>query len=584
MNRTMILIVEDDQTTAEALSAYLEHLGYGVAAVVDTGEVAVEMAMETRPDLVLMDIVLKGAMDGVEAAQLIRSRTDTPILYLTGYANEALLQRAKATEPAGYIVKPTREGELRAMIEIALHRDRIEKRLRQTARVMASAMRNLGDAVITTDSNSRVVFMNPAAESLTGVHHVDAMGRPVDEVFRVACGRTAGDGGSLAARAIDGRAPAGGFEQVLLESAAGVSVLVEVSASPVRDVVGRVAGAVLVFRDRAEQECAQEALRQAYEELEKQVQERTRELERTSRELLAERAERRWAEEALRQSEERFRLTLKRSPLVVFNQDKDLRYTWVYNPHRDLDSEAILGKTDAELLPPEEASLLTEIKQQALESGVGARGEAHIVEDGRTFYYDVIVEPLRNDSSEVVGITGASVNVTERKQLEERLRGLSLVDDLTGLYNRRGFLTLAEQQLKIAGRAMRKMLQIFADVDGLKRINDTHGHEEGDRALVETARILRRTFRSSDIVARIGGDEFAILASESQEGSEAICAARLRRAIETWNAQNSRVPFRLSLSVGVIDYDPHAPCSIEELLARADSLMYEEKKRKRANA
>jgi len=164
----------------------------------------------------------------------------------------------------------------------------------------------------------------------------------------------------------------------------------------------------------------------------------------------------------------------------------------------------------------------------------------------------------------------------ERRRVEEVLRTLLLVDDLTGLYNRRGFLTLSQQQLKTANRMKIRMALLFADFDYLKQINDTLGHPEGDRALIEIANVLKETFRESDIIARLGGDEFVVLAIESNGAPAEILTARLQENLEARNARGDR-RYKLSLSVGTARYDPESPCSIDELLARADRLMYEQK-------
>ncbi len=167
----------------------------------------------------------------------------------------------------------------------------------------------------------------------------------------------------------------------------------------------------------------------------------------------------------------------------------------------------------------------------------------------------------------------------ERHQLQAALRGLSLVDDLTGLYNRRGFLTLAEQQLRVAQRAKKNFLIIYADLDAMKQINDSFGHQQGDLALIKTAEILKKTFRKSDILARMGGDEFVVLArSTSKESREAVIA-RLQGYLDACNAQGD-FPCKLSISTGIACYDPEHPCSVDELLVRADKLMYAHKRDK----
>jgi diguanylate cyclase (GGDEF)-like protein/PAS domain S-box-containing protein len=177
---------------------------------------------------------------------------------------------------------------------------------------------------------------------------------------------------------------------------------------------------------------------------------------------------------------------------------------------------------------------------------------------------------------ELVGVVAVYTDITERKRMEEALRASLLVDELTGLYNRRGFSTLGQQQLKTADRAKSKMLLLFADFDELKRINDALGHSEGDLALIEIASALKETFRESDIIARIGGDEFVVLAIETDGASAEILTTRLQENLEARNAKEDR-RYKLSLSVGIARYDPKHPCSIDELLARADRLMYEQK-------
>ncbi|MCX5830675.1 MAG: diguanylate cyclase [Deltaproteobacteria bacterium] len=167
-----------------------------------------------------------------------------------------------------------------------------------------------------------------------------------------------------------------------------------------------------------------------------------------------------------------------------------------------------------------------------------------------------------------------------REKLEEELRSLSITDPLTGLNNRRGFLSLAEQQLKLSNRNMRGVQLYFADLDGLKWINDTLGHEEGDKALIEAAIVFKETFRTSDIVARLGGDEYAALAVDIPDANSEIFTARLQSLIEIRNNQGNR-KYRLSISVGCSYYDPENPCSIDELMASADKLMYEQKQNKK---
>ena len=168
----------------------------------------------------------------------------------------------------------------------------------------------------------------------------------------------------------------------------------------------------------------------------------------------------------------------------------------------------------------------------------------------------------------------------ERQKIKSDLKSLSLTDELTSLYNRRGFMNLARQQIRVAKRLKKRLLLVYADVDNLKLINDTLGHKEGDRALKDLAGILSHTFRASDLIARMGGDEFAVLGLEESEADFEKIRARLQQKIGSFGQEAQR-PYRLSFSMGFARYEPEKPQNIEELLTRADRLMYEEKASKK---
>jgi diguanylate cyclase (GGDEF)-like protein len=171
------------------------------------------------------------------------------------------------------------------------------------------------------------------------------------------------------------------------------------------------------------------------------------------------------------------------------------------------------------------------------------------------------------------------ISNNDRKKMIEELRTLSLKDDLTGLFNRRGFFTIASEFLKLADRRKTRVFLLFLDVDNLKKINDTLGHYRGDQALVEIANLLRATFRRSDIIGRMGGDEFAVFPLETTKDCLPGIEGRLRKNIADFN-ENKNSLFELSVSIGVSFYDPLHPSSIDELLVRADQMMYEETRRK----
>ncbi len=195
------------------------------------------------------------------------------------------------------------------------------------------------------------------------------------------------------------------------------------------------------------------------------------------------------------------------------------------------------------------------------------------------FAYD---EAIESGAADFIGKPFTATGITLRVKHvlhQERLRVLSVTDELTGLANRRGFQAVATKQLQLARRQKVGVYLLYADVDNLKQINDECGHQEGDQALIETANLLRGTYRESDIVARIGGDEFVVVPIGSTGDNIKAIVGRLMRNLDAVNARR-RKSYNLSLSVGVAYYDPDHPCSVDELLAAGDQFMYEEKKRK----
>ncbi|MBK8249102.1 MAG: GGDEF domain-containing protein [Gemmatimonadetes bacterium] len=295
---------------------------------------------------------------------------------------------------------------------------------------------------------------------------------------------------------------------------------------------------------------------------------------------------RRAAETALANSEARFRAAMEGShdSFYVLQAVRDAAGVVLDFEFVELNAEAerllggsraeIIGQRLCELVPSNRTNGFFARYVQVMHSGVAVEGE-HEIQQGEmnaAWVHDQVV-PLGD------GVAITSRDVTERHQREDTLRALSLMDELTGLYNRRGFLTLAQQQLKLARRGQRELVLLFVDMDDFKEINDRFGHSEGDVALRRTAAILQHTFRDSDIVARLGGDEFVVLASDIAHGTGPLIVERLRAELQLRNEREG-YPYRLSFSVGLATFDPERPPEIEELLATADAMLYEQKRHK----
>ena len=269
--------------------------------------------------------------------------------------------------------------------------------------------------------------------------------------------------------------------------------------------------------------------------------------------------------------------------LVLTNTEG--KFTFV-NPAAAL----MLGYTPAEMIDrevlsfvPKDQHVIVRRVDEKRSKGISDRYElVFLHKDGsrRTF---LVSGGPRVQGAHVGGTMAVLTDISDRKRMEEEIRALSLRDELTTLYNRRGFMTLAEQQLKTANRLKKQLALLYIDMDDLKKINDTGGHRLGDQALREIAFILKKSFRESDVVGRMGGDEFSVLAMEATEMNVDILTARLQEKLDLFNSRSSaEAGFSLSVSVGVCTCEPEHPATVEEMLSRADHLMYEQKRSKKS--
>jgi PAS domain S-box-containing protein len=243
-----ILIVDDEIIIARELEARLIGMGHRIAGMAASGEEAIAMAEERRPDLVLMDIVLKGEMDGIEAAAEIRRRFQLPILFVTAYTDRTTLDRAKITEPFGYVVKPFSERELEATIEMALYKHRSESRLRKVERWFADTVNGFPSAVIAADREGNITFFNNAAEVITKWPRKEALGRGMEDILRLIDNQN----GSRFRfhQALEGPTVTFSDEHHLIDRQ-NTKVPIDLTLSPIRDEEDKPNGMVSVFWDSA---------------------------------------------------------------------------------------------------------------------------------------------------------------------------------------------------------------------------------------------------------------------------------------------------------------------------------------------
>jgi len=295
-----ILIVEDEIVIAMDIQQILEKMGYVVVDMALTGEKAIEIIETTYPDLVLMDIKLEGSMDGIETAQKINKRFDIPVIYLTAYSDDQTIERAKITEPFGYILKPLQKNELHSAIDIALYKHKTEKQLRQSEQWLSTILQSISDGVITTDKNGDVTFINPVAESLTGWEKEKTLGVDIESVFQVVDEKTNVSVKNHLDRIIKTDTEGITGDHLLIISKNGKKTPIDCTITPINDLKANILGFIFVFHDVTKYRQAEAILEKSRIELEKAVEERTQELQKINKDLKDEIAERLKVEEELK--------------------------------------------------------------------------------------------------------------------------------------------------------------------------------------------------------------------------------------------------------------------------------------------
>jgi len=393
MTPARILVVEDSRVVARDLQQQLERIGHQVVATTPSGAEAVELAATLQPQLVLMDIRLEGELDGIEAAQRIRARSLIPVIYLTAYADEGTLARASLTEPFGYLLKPFDESELHTAIEMALYKSAVERRLRADERRYATTLASIADAVVATDRDARITFLNPAAERLTGWSRDEALGRDVGEVCRLIDADTRAPIEGVVARVRGAATQVGPTAGAALVARDGRELPIDDLASPIVDDAGALDGVVLVLRDMTERRRAEEAeaLREVTVRIDRAV--------RGSNIGI-------WEIEMADGGTERARLSLS-------NVWEMLGYG---DPPPDLDPATLLHPDDRAVAEHAVAAHIAgELAELELEHRIRHR-------DGTYRWVLMRGVAVRDPAGKVARLVGSTVDITDRKHAEQRWR------------------------------------------------------------------------------------------------------------------------------------------------------------------
>ena len=412
--KARILVVEDERVVAEDTAKILRNLGYDVLAVVSSGEDAVKIAGEKLPDLVLMDIMLEGDMNGIEAAGQIFSRFGVPVMYLTAYADDEKLQRAKETEPFGYILKPFEERELYSSIEMALCKCEMEKKLRDSEERYRSFVENISEVIYSLDENAVVTYISPNVESLGG-----------------------------------------------------------------------------------------------------------------------------------------------------------------YSPSE------VIGKRFTEFVYEEDLPGRIKNFQEIMSGGNEATEYRFLTRSGEIRWVRTAARPILKDNR-IIGVRGALIDITDRKQAEEELVHMATHDQLTGLSNRVLFSDRLALGLVHAQRNQKRLAVMLLDLDQFKEVNDTFGHSFGDRLLQAVGKRLTGLLRKGDTIARMGGDEFLLLLAEVVHVEDVAKIARkvLDAIREPLVVNNHKLHITTSLGIAIYPNDGE---DADTLIKNADIAMYSAKKQGRNN-
>jgi diguanylate cyclase (GGDEF)-like protein/PAS domain S-box-containing protein len=535
----VVLVVEDESVVAMDLDGQLQDMGYRVCGCVDNGRDAIARARSDKPDLILMDVVLKGDMDGIAAAAFISKELHIPVLFLTAYSDDQTVARAASTLPYGYLTKPFQNRELHAGIEVALRKADLERALRNSERWLASVLRGVGDAVIATDAGGMIGLVNPAAETLLGASGLQ--GLPAAETVRLE-DPVSGAAVSLALDGCKARTGTG-----MLVARDGKRIPVDYSAGPICDEGDLLIGVAIVLHDMRERVAAE--LRLAH-------------------------------------SEHRFRGAFDNAPLGLALIGRDNRFVRVNRALCRLlgtDAGELIGADQAAFGEPGDNAIEKEYQQDLLtgRSDAVQYERRYRSRDGRVVWA-LVSATLMPANEEPQHFLVQINDLTERKRAEEELERLAHHDALTGAANRILLNEEVEHEIAVARRRRSRLAVVFIDLDYFKHINDSLGHEAGDTVLKETAARLSRTVREIDIVGRMGGDEFVVVLSEVRDAQDVLVLTEKLKIECGRPLRFDGHEVRLAVSMGISLFPDDAQ-DFRTLLRFADSALYQAKSEGRNN-
>ena len=576
--RKKILIVEAGSKDRDKTQRLLEEENYLVAAKADTGEEAIRLTAELNPDLVLMDIKLEGEMDGINTGIILKNNFEVPIVFVTALSDQNSLERAKLSEPFGYIIKPFEKEQLFCTIKIALYKGRMDQIYKDKQRWFITTLKSIGDAVIATDCFGQIKFMNPVAEELTGWKQEEVKERKLEEIFNIFSELDGKRVENPVSKVLEKGMIIGLANHTVLKRKDGMVIPIDDSAAPIWDEHGLIEGVVLVFRDVTER---------------KKMEEHQKRLERS---LVASRKKIKQLHHVASKinlcsaKEDVYQLTVDAAEKILKFYlctldivENDLLVVKAYSTEADSHisvsmpiTDGIAGKTYRN----QRTYLVQDVRDdhdaKPTKSYFRSLISIPIDEFG---IFQVISKEINAFSEEDLELAELLISHTitalKRIKSEEKIWYFGFHDPLTDLYNRNYF---DEELVRLDTERQLPLSIIMGDVNGLKLVNDAFGHKEGDRFLQKMAQIIKESCRQEDIIARWGGDEFMILLQKT--GAEA--ANEVVKRIKTGCEEAENEPIKPSIALGVATKNIPDE-KIEDVLKLAEDRMYRNKLKESKN-
>ncbi len=381
-----VLIVEDERIVALHIKNRLEYMNYAVVGTVPSGEEAVALADKYRPDVILMDIMLKGKMDGIEAAGIINKQFGIPVVFLTASSDDKSIERAKKAEPYGYLLKPFEERDLRSVIEIALYKNKIENKLKESELLFRSTLTCIREGIITTDENDIIKFINITAEKMIGLNPGEGIGRHLDEIYE-AYQDTSDEGLICYSNTIFDISGEDLLHSKVLKSRSNKMIPIEEQTSPIVDEKKKVFGRVITFKDITK---------------------------------------RREAEIAAITSRDFYLYILEKFPLPVWrtNSDGEFNYfnqTWLDFTGRNIEEE--IFRRWIQFIHPDERNLFETLFFESLKPKHPFNCEFRIMnKSGDYRWVYCVANPFNDMQGAFGGFIGICLDITNRKIMEDELK------------------------------------------------------------------------------------------------------------------------------------------------------------------